>query len=212
MFVAVRKGIDKICVARHPSVCGLLRIHRPLGSLANGCLPQRLPCKGSCLRQQTDGCSAWLHLYSDGLRHIRGGRERPPYKLTGNVCRAFYRQPAANLSGPLKIIGPYAKARATRKEPSNTRRQCTPPASLTRCHLPLQGRLSKQQPPAKPPLQGEVDAPSGADGGVRRLAAPLPLRVGRGCIAAPAGDDACIVPRGCGWMTVLRRLPVNLAL
>ena len=129
MSVAARKGIDKIYVARHPSVCGLLRIHRPLGSLANGCLPQRLPCKGSCLRQQTEGCSAWLHLYSDGLRHIRGGRERPPYKLTGNVCRAFYRQPAANLSGPMKIIGPYAKARATRKEPSNPRRQCTPPAS-----------------------------------------------------------------------------------
>ena len=87
-----------------------------------------------------------------GSQKVSGGRERPPYKLTGNVCRAFYRQPAANLSGPMKIIGPYAKARATRKEPSNTRRQCTPPASLTRCHLPLQGRLSKQQPPAKPPL------------------------------------------------------------
>ena len=109
MFAVVRKGMDKIYAARHPSVCGLLRIHRPLGSLANGCLPQRLPCKGSCLRQQTEGCSAWLHLYSDGLRHIRGGRERPPYKLTGNVCRAFYRQPAANLSGPMKIIAPLRK-------------------------------------------------------------------------------------------------------
>ena len=64
-----------------------------------------------------------------GSQKASGGRERPPYKLTGNVCRAFYRQPAANLSGPMKIIGPYAKARATRKEPSNTRRQCTPPAS-----------------------------------------------------------------------------------
>ena len=89
-----------------------------------------------------------------GSQKASGGRERPPYKLTGNVCRAFYRQPAANLSGPMKIIGPYAKAGTPRKEPSNTRRQCTPPASLTRCHLPLLGRFSKQQPPAKLPCKG----------------------------------------------------------
>ena len=89
-----------------------------------------------------------------GSQKVSGGRERPPYKLTGNVCRAFYRQPAANLSGPMKIIGPYAKAGTPRKEPSNTRRQCTPPASLTRCHLPLLGRFSKQQPPAKLPCKG----------------------------------------------------------
>ena len=87
-----------------------------------------------------------------GSQKASGGRERPPYKLTGNVCRAFCHLLAARHPGPMKIIGPYAKARATRKDTSNTRRQCTPPASLTRCHLPLQGRLSKQQPPAKPPL------------------------------------------------------------
>ena len=154
-----------------------------------------LPADAGGDRRAVCGISQAIAPKGCGSQKASGGRERPPYKLTGNTCRAFCHLLAARHPGPLKIIGPYAKARATRKEPSNTRRQCTPPASLTRCHLPLQGRLSKQPPPAKPPLQGEVDAPSGADGGVRCLAAPLPLRVGRACIAALAGDDGCIVPR-----------------
>ena len=35
-----------------------------------------------------------------------------------------------------------------------------------------------RQLPIKPPLQGEVDAPQGADGGVRRPALPNPSRAG----------------------------------
>ena len=35
-----------------------------------------------------------------------------------------------------------------------------------------------RQLPIKPPLQGEVDAPQGADGGVRRLALPISFRAG----------------------------------
>ena len=205
MFVAVRKGIDKIYVEMRPcralTPAGRQGVHRCLGRgrclhrpagvrLDDGFAPpagkSRIvgraisPADAGGDRRAVCGISQAIAPKGCGSQKVSGGRERPPYKLTGNVCRAFCHLLAARHPGPMKIIGPYAKARATRKEPSNTRRQCTPPASLTRCHLPLQGRLSKQQPPAKPPLQGEVDAPSGADGGVRRLAAPLPLRVGRG--------------------------------
>ena len=88
-----------------------------------------LPADAGGDRRAVCGISQAIAPKGCGSQKASGGRERPPYKLTGNVCRAFYRQPAANLSGPMKIIGPYAKARATRKEPSNTRRQCTPPAS-----------------------------------------------------------------------------------
>ena len=35
-----------------------------------------------------------------------------------------------------------------------------------------------RQLPIKPPLQGEVDAPHGADGGVRRPALPISFRAG----------------------------------
>ena len=67
-----------------------------------------------------------------GSQKASGGRERPPYRLTGNVCRAFCHLLAARRPGPMKIIGPYAKAGAPRKEPSNARRQCTPAAPLPR--------------------------------------------------------------------------------
>ena len=52
------------------------------------------------------------------------------------------------------------------------------PLRRLRRQLPLQGSLSKRQPPAKPPLQGEVDAPPGADGGVRHIALPVFFRGG----------------------------------
>ena len=44
-----------------------------------------------------------------------------------------------------------------------------------------------RQLPIKPPLQGEVDAPQGADGGVRRLALPISFRPTQ---AFPAGVNA----------------------
>ena len=52
------------------------------------------------------------------------------------------------------------------------------PLSRLRRQLPLQGSLPMRQLPIKPPLQGEVDAPHGADGGVRRLALPISFRAG----------------------------------
>ena len=55
------------------------------------------------------------------------------------------------------------------------------PLRRLRRHLPLQGRLLGRRPPRKAPLQGELDAPEGADGGVHcRLAAEIPRRVRQG--------------------------------
>ena len=154
MFVVARKGIDKIYVEMRPcralTPAGRQGVHRCLGRgrclhrpagvrLDDGFAPpagkSRIvgraisPADAGGDRRAVCGISQAIAPKGCGSQKVSGGRERPPYKLTGNVCRAFYRQPAANLSGPMKIIGPYAKARATRKEPSNTRRQCTPPAS-----------------------------------------------------------------------------------
>ena len=42
--------------------------------------PGRLPCKGSCRRQPTEGCGALPRQYPSGLAQgPPGGRERPPY-------------------------------------------------------------------------------------------------------------------------------------
>ena len=65
--------------AMHPSVCAFRRIHLPLqGRLWGSCRSERLPCKGSCRRQPTEGCGAWPRQYPSGspqtfpvLRHYR---------------------------------------------------------------------------------------------------------------------------------------------
>ena len=53
----------------------------PLAGEALGELPPgRLPCKGSCRRQPTEGCGALPRQYPSGLAQgPPGGRERPPY-------------------------------------------------------------------------------------------------------------------------------------
>ena len=64
----------------------------------------------------------------------------------------------------------------------------TPPA-------PLAGEPFRRQFPQKPPLQGEVDAPQGADGGVHcRFATEISCKARQGLAPASVGDDACIVP------------------
>ena len=51
----------------HPSVCALRRIHLPLqGRLCKRFSPKRLPCKGSCRRQPTEGCCALSCRYPSG--------------------------------------------------------------------------------------------------------------------------------------------------
>ena len=59
------------------------------------------------------------------------------------------------------------------------------PLRRLRRHLPLQGRLLRGRPPRKAPLQGELDAPEGADGGVHcRLAVEMPHKVRQGLALA----------------------------
>ena len=156
MFVAVRKGIDKICVEMRPcralTPAGRQGVHRCLGRgrclhrpagvrLDDGFAPpagkSRIvgraisPPDAGGDHRAVCGISQAIAPKGCGSRKASGGRERPPYKLTGNVCRAFCHLLAARHLGPMKIIGPYAKAGATRKDTPNARRQCTPPASLT---------------------------------------------------------------------------------
>ena len=60
---------------------------------------------------------------------------------------------------------------------------------------PLTGEPFGRKPFAKPPLQGEVDAPQGADGGVHcRLAAEISGKARQNLALYFVGDDACIVP------------------
>ena len=63
------------------------------------------------------------------------------------------------------------------------------PLRRLRRHLPLQGRLLRGQPPRKAPLQGELDAPEGADGGVHcRFAMEIPLKARQSLALCFVGD------------------------
>ena len=78
---------------------------------------------------------------------------------------------------PLPVCGPRIMRRTLKRacilRPLHLLRLAVSAAGGARLRSPLQGSLPKRQPPAKPPLQGEVDAPPGADGGVRRPALPI---------------------------------------
>ena len=64
------------------------------------------------------------------------------------------------------------------------------------------------KPFAKPPLQGEVDAPFGADGGVHcRLAAEISCKIRQDIALCFAGDDAGIIPEPCGGFVGRAKTP-----
>ena len=158
MFVAVRKGIDKIYVARHPSV----GVRRQLPSLWAAAL-EASPVRGY-------------------------GAERRLRRRKLFLMRQTAVTPFIIACSAIESIGPpFAHRSGLYRFAVMQRSQSTSVLQHAPCDAGTANRT--------------VDAPSGADGGVRCLAAPLPLRVGRGCIAALAGDDACIVPRFfCGRM------------
>ena len=65
-----------------------------------------------------------------------------------------------------------------------------------RRQLPLQGSLPGGGSPKKPPLQGEVDAPQGADGGVHcRFAAEISCKPWQDLALCFVGDDLCAKSR-----------------
>ena len=82
---------------------------------------------------------------------------------------------------------------AARKGIGKARRRT--PQSADADSSPYRGAFRVAVPP-KPPLQGEVDAPQGADGGVHcRQAAKMSCKTRQGFARCFVGDDACIVPQ-----------------
>ena len=67
------------------------------------------------------------------------------------------------------------------------------PLSRLRRQLPLQGSLPMRQLPIKPPLQGEADAPHGADGGHQPCGCTSGFRPGRRA-ACHAHRSAAAIP------------------
>ena len=91
---------------------------------------------------------------------------------------------AGEIARPTKPLRAGSNAQTPAIRQARRRAWCQPRRILARQgaaplrrlgrHLPLQERLYRRQSPPKPPLQGEVDAPEGADGGVHcRLAAKI---------------------------------------
>ena len=92
---------------------------------------------------------------------------------------AFYRRTGDNERSDGRL--PYEK-------------QLSPPQAALDSAAPYRGAFRAAVTP-KPPLQGEVDAPQGADGGVHcRLATEISCKPRQGLAPASVGDDACIVP------------------
>ena len=101
----------------------------------------------------------------------------------------------------------------TRQDTSGAGRQCTLPSSLTRCHLPLQGRLCERPPPLKAsPCRGGGCAVRRRRRGTalswaftpavwQALAAGWPCRIACWRVVCPkakrpcAGSDACTAPQ-----------------
>ena len=156
MFVVARKGMDKIYVARHPSVS----------------VRRQLPFQGSLWAAALDASPV------RGYGAERRLRRRKLFLVWQTAVTPFI----IACSAIENIRPPFAHRSGLYRFAVMQRSQST---SVLQ-HAPRDAGTANRT----------VDAPSGADGGVRCLAAPLPLRVGRGCIAALAGDDACIVPRG----------------
>ena len=156
MFVVARKGMDKIYVARHPSV-GVRR---------------QLPFQGSLWAAALEASP------------VRGyGAERRLRRRKLFLMRQTAVTPFIIACSAIESIGPpFAHRSGLYRFAVMQRSQSTSVLQHAPCDAGTANRT--------------VDAPSGADGGVRCPAAPLPRRVDRGCIAAFVGDDACIVPRG----------------
>ena len=184
--------------AMHPSGCALRRIQLPLqGSLPSGGHPQSLPCKGRCPQRGRRGA---LPPCPAGILQTPAGP--CPASVGDDACivpeTLRWRKPqaAGENARPTKPprVGSNAQTPAIRQarrgawcQPRRIlARQGAAPLRRLGRHLPLQGRLYRRQSPPKPPLQGEVDAPQGADGGVHcRLAAEIPGKARQGLVPHP---------------------------
>ena len=111
----------------HPSVCGIRRIHLPLqGRLCRRLSLGRLPCKGSCHRQVTEGCGALPGKCPSGPRY-------PPAQAVciAALCEGAddFHRPDAGSGGRVASARhcPPTAARPRRKPPGGRER---PPCDL----------------------------------------------------------------------------------
>ncbi len=142
--------------------------------------------KAAALCQTRPQADAIIGPYAEGRRSITVIHPPcPPSRLCRPFalhCRAGVHARRGGLAATQKGIG-----RA---------RHRTPPSSLTRCHLPLQGRLLERQAFYKAsPARG-----GGCAARRRRKGALPPCSIGilkspAGPCPASVGDDACIVPQ-----------------
>ena len=159
-----------------------LRRHLPLqGRLLGWQRTKRLPCKGSWMRRkaQTEGCIAglrWNYLARSGRALPRSARRfrkaprraRSPALHCGRKRAATRkRQPASTPDGgpmqasaPTQGAGGGRESAATRKDICKARCGTPPPPAAT---PPLAGEAFGVATHKKAPLQGELDAPEGAD-------------------------------------------------
>ena len=189
-----------------------------------GCAGRRrlrgaLPLCGGNTPQGLAGSCPAVH---GGSARPRGGRDRPPYIAAENGQRSvngrrFKARRRADAS-----IGPYAgggwrpggcggpegpcprvsqgicggrESAATRKDICRVRCGTPPSPAAT---PPLAGEAFGMAVPRKAPLQGELDAPEGADRGVHcRFAAEIPRRVWQGL--APVFRRGVRRPGECGY-------------
>ena len=123
---------------------------------------------------------------------LQGGRSRPPgglHRVDAVVwCKCCTARPG-RIEAARKGIGKV---------------MCRTPQSADADSSPYRGAFQAAVSP-KPPLQGEVDAPQGADGGRCRLAVEISGKVRQGLTLCFVGDDACIVPQTLRRRQALRR-------
>ena len=142
---------------------------------------------------------------------MQGGRFRPPQTRLPpppspagvNARRGDLRHPGRVLArqgaAPLSRLTPTLPVCGTRIMRRMLKRACilrprhllhlaVSAAGGARLRSPLQGRLYRRQSPPKPPLQGEVDAPQGADGGVHcRLVLQVSFKIRQALAQHPQG-------------------------
>ena len=165
------------CECRVWSCCTLKDTH----AAKRQCTPQSASPAITGLRSPHHAAHAEACLHSATAALPRSGKDRSGERLA----------PAGAVSEANRAAGPalrpeigrsYAFYRRTGDNKRSDGRlphekQLSPPQAALDSAAPYRGAFQTAVPP-KPPLQGEVDAPQGADGGVRRPALPISFRAG----------------------------------
>ena len=213
-YIAAGNGRQQIHV-RFPPVPPAGRCkHRPLrrGVTLHDCHPPAMPAAPWFRRPSALHCRAGVHArrergggenmaglckcrYAESCDTARRGGARQP----GRVLVRQGAAPLSRLAPTLPVCGARIALRVLKHtcvlRPLHLLRLAVSAAGGARLRSPLQGSLSSSRLSIKPPLQGEVDAPQGADGGVHcRLATEISCKPRQGLAPASVGDDACIVP------------------